>query len=470
MTKIVGRKAEKSVLQEALESSKSELIAVYGRRRVGKTYLVREFYQKEILFEVSGLYNGGLKDQLNNFTKELSKSYNYDIEDTPKTWLDAFTCLEEYLDQVKGTKKKVVFLDEFPWMATSRSKFQMAFENFWNSYCAKRADIIVVICGSAASYMVKKIIKNKGGLHNRISRQIRLLPFNLAETDEFLKTRGLKYTKYDVVQLYIALGGVPHYLEKLKKGMSVSQNIDQICFSKDGGLSDEFNQLFASLFQDSERHMKIIRLLASNNSGFTRNELMEKMKTQSSGDFSLKMEELIESGFVSEEGFYGNKKKLSVYRLSDEYSKFYLKFIDDNKNGGEGTWQQLSATPSYKSWAGFVFESICLKHIVQIKRALRIDAIYSTSSCWSNEYAQIDLLIDRADNVINVCEMKFYNGPYTLDKKYYLNLKNKITELQRDTKTRKNIYVTMITAFGINDNEYSRELVQNSLDIEVLFH
>jgi hypothetical protein len=252
--------------------------------------------------------------------------------------------------------------------------------------------------------------------------------------------------------------------------MSVSQNIDQICFSKDGGLSDEFNQLFASLFQDSERHMKIIRLLASNNRGFTRNELMEKMKTQSSGDFSLKMEELIESGFVSEEGFYGNKKKLSVYRLSDEYSKFYLKFIDDNKNGGEGTWQQLSATPSYKSWSGFVFESICLKHIVQIKRALRIDAIYSTSSCWSNEYAQIDLLIDRADNVINVCEMKFYNGPYTLDKKYYLNLKNKITELQRDTKTRKNIYVTMITAFGINDNEYSRELVQNSLDIEVLFH
>lgn len=469
MTKIVGRKAEKLILEEALNISKSELLAVYGRRRVGKTFLVREYYQKEMIFEVSGLYNGGLKDQLNNFTKELNKRYNSGVGDPPKTWLEAFNCLEKYLDQIKATRKKVVFLDEFPWMATSRSKFQMAFENFWNSYCSKRNDIIVVICGSAASYMVKKIIKNKGGLHNRISRQIRLLPFNLAETDEFLKTRGLKYTKYDVVQLYMALGGVPHYLEKLKKGMSVSQNIDQICFSKDGGLSDEFNQLFASLFQDSERHMKIIRLLASNNRGFTRNELMEKMKTQSSGDFSLKMEELIESGFVSEEGFYGNKKKLSVYRLSDEYSKFYLKFIDDNKNGGEGTWQQLSATPSYKSWSGFVFESICLKHIVQIKRALRIDAIYSTSSCWSNEYAQIDLLIDRADNVINVCEMKFYNGSYTLDKKYYLNLKNKIAELQRDTRTRKNIYVTMITAFGINDNEYSRELVQNSLDIEVLF-
>jgi hypothetical protein len=295
------------------------------------------------------------------------------------------------------------------------------------------------------------------------------LPFNLAETDEFLRTRGLKYTNYDVVQVYMALGGVPHYLEKLKKGMSVSQNIDQICFSKDGGLSDEFNQLFTSLFHDSDRHMKIIRLLANNNKGCTRNELMEKMKTQSSGDFSLKMEELIESGFVSEERFYGNKKKLSVYRLSDEYSKFYLKFIEDNKNGGEGTWQQLSATPSYKSWAGFVFESICMKHIVQIKRALRIDAIYSTSSCWSNAHAQIDLLIDRADNVMNVCEMKFYNGPYTLEKKYYLNMKNKIAELQRDTKARKNIYVTMITAFGINDNEYSRELVQNSLDIEVLF-
>jgi hypothetical protein len=345
----------------------------------------------------------------------------------------------------------------------------MAFENFWNTYCTKRNDLIVVICGSAASYMVQKIIKNKGGLHNRITRKIRLLPFNLYETEAFLLKNGIKFTRYDVIQIYMALGGVPHYLEKLSKGLSVSQNIDKLCFSKDGVLNDEFNQLFASLFDDSERHMKLIKTLAKSNKGLTRNELINQCKLSSSGDFSSKLEELIESGFVTDYPYYQNKKQLTLYRLSDEYAKFYLKFIDNNKNGGDGTWQKLYTTQSYLSWSGFAFETICLKHIQQIKKALRIDAIYTTSSSWFNENAQIDMLIDRSDNVMQLCEMKFYNTVFTIDKSYYLNLKNKIAALQQDTKTRKNIFVTLITSYGIKENEYSKELVHSHLGMDVLF-
>jgi AAA+ ATPase superfamily predicted ATPase len=341
MSKIIGRNLEQALLKEAIDNDKSELIALYGRRRIGKTYLIREYFKTKLVFEMSGLFGGSLKDQLETFNKELIKRTKRTELETAKSWFQAFTMLESYLDKFKSGSKKVIFIDEFPWIATPKSKFLMAFENFWNTYCTKRNDLIVVICGSAASYMVQKIIKNKGGLHNRITRKIRLLPFNLYETEAFLLKNGIKYTRYDVIQIYMALGGVPHYLEKLSKGLSASQNIDTLCFSKDGVLNDEFNQLFASLFDDSERHMKLIKTLAKSNKGLTRNELINQSKISSSGDFSSKLEELIESGFVTNYPYYQNKKQLTLYRLSDEYARFYLKFIDKQKSGGDGTWQQL---------------------------------------------------------------------------------------------------------------------------------
>jgi uncharacterized protein len=469
MSKLIGRIHEKNILKEALDNDKSELIALYGRRRIGKTYLVRQFYHSNLVFEVTGLFGGNMNDQLSNFNKEINKKTGKSDLKTPDSWFTAFTYLENYLNSLKGKKKKVVFIDEFPWIATAKSKFLMAFENFWNNYCTRRNDLIVVICGSAASYMVQKIINNKGGLHNRISRRIRLLPFNLPETDLFLTSKGVKYTQYDLIQVYMTIGGVPHYLEKFQKGLSVSQNIDLLCFNKDGVLNNEFNQLYISLFDNSERHITIIRTLANINKGLTRNELVEKSGIPSGGDFTLKLEELMESGFVSEYLYYQNKKQLTLYRLSDEYSKFYLKFIESNKNSGQGTWLRLSVTQSFNSWSGFAFETLCLKHVYQIKKSLRIDAIYSTNSSWFNENSQIDLLIDRDDNVMNLCEMKFCNAQFKIDKKYYMNLKNKVSELINETKTKKNINIVMVTTYGIRENEYSKELVKNNLDMSCLF-
>ncbi len=471
MTKIIGRKNEVKLLQNALNSNKSELIAVYGRRRVGKTFLIRECYKQHLFFEVTGLFNGTMKDQLSNFSRELSKVKGRGQQEisVPSGWLEAFSLLEQIIDKVRSKKKKVIFIDEFPWLATAKSRFLGAFENFWNHYCTKRSDLVVVICGSAASYMVQKIVNNKGGLHNRITQKIRLMPFDLSETEQFLKYNGIRYTRYDIAQLYMAIGGIPHYLDKVEKGMSVVQNIDSLCFEKDGVLADEFDRLFRSLFDNSEKYLLIVRTLAGFNRGVTRQELIDKSGISGGGDFSWKLTELIESGFVSESPFYKNKKQLSLYRLSDEYSRFYLKFIHANQGNGAGTWQRLFKSQSYISWSGFSFENLCLKHIQQLKRALRIDAIYSLNSSWFNKDAQVDLLIDRDDNIINICEMKFYNTVYTIDKKTYKNLQNKIEAFQRDTNTRKNIFLVMITTHGIKTNEYSNELVQNSLDLNSLF-
>lgn len=459
------------MLENALKSDKAELIAVYGRRRVGKTFLVEQTYGKNIRFELTGLHNGSLNNQLDNFHYVLSSK---DLKfQRPANWLEAFFQLQQYIDQIYSGKKKVIFIDEFPWLATRRSKFLMAFENFWNSYASKRTDLIVVICGSAASYMVKRIIRNKGGLHNRITEKIRLLPFNLHETSLFLKSKKIQYSNYDILQLYMAIGGVPHYLDKLKKGESVAQAIDRLYFMKDAPLRTEFNDVFASLFENHERHNAIVRALAASRKGLTRKEISESCSIPTGGRMTVTLEELEESGFVIKYPAFKNRKKDALYRLNDEYSMFYLKFIEKNTSQGKGTWLTGFNNQSYKSWSGFGFETVCMKHIEQIKAALGVYAVHSLNYSWTERNAargaQVDLLIDRADNIINLCEMKFYNAEFTITKKYANEIREKINTFKMSSGTRKNIFLTMITSFGIKQNMYSMELVQNELTMNCLF-
>jgi hypothetical protein len=345
----------------------------------------------------------------------------------------------------------------------------MWFENFWNSFCTKRKDIVVVICGSAASYMVKNILRNKGGLHNRVTRLIRLEPFNLYETELFLKSRKIQFGKYDVLQLYMALGGIPHYLDKIRKGSSVAQNIDRLCFAKGGELANEFQEVLASLFTDSETHMMMIKVLAETRKGLSRMELLQKCNLTYNGYTSNVLDELTDSGFVTKYQPYAKKERGSLFRLTDEYCMFYLKFIRHHKGQGAGTWNKLTAKQTWKTWAGFTFESICIKHVPQIKSALGIAGVFSLHSSWQNEHAQIDLVIDRDDNRINLCEMKFSNGPFLITKEYYTKLKNKQSQFLRDTGKRKGVFYTFITTYGITQNSYSLQMAENDIKIESLF-
>lgn len=467
---MIGRSYEINRLEESLKSSSSQLIAVYGRRRVGKTYLIRKVYEKFMKFEVTGLYGGNQERQLDIFFDELKRNSNKISEDDkPKDWKGAFELLKTYLNSLRSQSKKVIFIDEMPWLDTHKSDFRMYFGHFWNTFCEKRNDIIVVLCGSAASYMVHNVISNEGSLHARLTYKLQIKPFSLYETKEFLKSKNISWSHYHILHLYIAIGGIPHYLNKVRKGESVVQSIQRLCFDSNGDLVNEFDEIFESLFSHSSSHLSIVRSLGNLGKGISRDELMKKSKHAGGGTFTKALEELIASGFVTKYQAYDKKVRRMLFRLTDEYSKFYLKYIEPNKNQGENFWKTMFQQQSYVSWAGFNFETICLKHVSQLKKALKIEGIHSINSSWSSEGVQIDLVIKRADNWINLCEIKFYNASFKISKNELQGLKNKVSKFKEDTGTKDVVVVTMITTYGVVEDENSQEIIENSFDMDILF-
>ena len=467
---MVGREHEIERLQASLNSNKSELIAVYGRRRIGKTYLVRNIYAKHIKFEFTGLYGGSKDQQLEVFHDELKRvSRKHATTAVPDNWHDAFELLKRYLNSLRGKRKKVLFIDEFPWIDTHKSDFLMYFGHFWNTYCEKRNDLVIVVCGSAASYMVQNIISDRGSLHARITYALEIRPFNLYETKQYLERNNIRWDFIHILHLYIAIGGVPHYLSKVKKGESVVQNIQRLCFSPQGDLVNEFEAVFKSLFSNSALHTAIVRALGKSRKGITKPQLAIDAKVPYNGDFTNALDELEASGFVTSYPAMGKKKKMTLIRLSDEYSRFYLKYMHGSKNQGKDYWKTLSQRQSYITWAGFNFETICLKHIAQIKKALKIEGIHSTNSSWYSDGAQIDLLIERADQWINVCEMKFYDKPYKIGKPQLTGLSNKLNRFKESTRSKHNIALTMLTTYGVEDNDHFRNVVDHSFTMEILF-
>ena len=467
---MIGRNYEINRLLNSLKSNSSELIAVYGRRRVGKTFLIRNIYKEHIKFEVSGLYQGEKEQQLDIFFDELKKaSLRFLEEDRPESWKDAFELLKRYINGLRGKEKKVIFIDEMPWLDTHKSDFRMYFGHFWNTYCEKRNDLIVVICGSAASYMVQNVVSNQGSLHARLTYKLHIKPFTLHETKAFLESKNIHWGHYHILHLYIAIGGIPHYLNKIEKGESVVQTIQRLCFDANGDLVNEFEEIFESLFTHSSSHISMVRALAQTNKGLTREGLIIQSNLHTGGSFTQALEELIASGFVSKYAALNKKSKNTLYRLSDEYSRFYLKYIEPNKNQGANFWKTLFQSQSYLSWAGFNFETICLKHINQIKKALKIEGIHSVNSSWTSKGTQIDLVIKRDDHWINLCEMKFHSSEYTIEKSELENLRNKIALFKSETRTKDVVTITMITTFGITQNANFHEIVENSFTMDILF-
>ncbi len=473
---LIGRTKEQETLRKALLSDESEMVAIIGRRRVGKTFLIRSVYRERIDLEFTGVQNATRREQLESFHFLLQKyARRNTILNLPKNWLEAFHQLITVLENKNTSKKKkVIFFDELPWLATKKSGFLKALGFFWNNWASKN-NIVVVICGSAASWMIQKVVKDKGGLHNRITRRINLRPFTLAETETFLASRHLTLNYYNTILIYMIMGGIPHYLKEIQAGKSAIQNIDDICFSEDGLLADEFSNLYPALFEHSENHIAIIRALAMKWKGLTRAEIIKLGNLSNGGGVTKALDELIHSSFISSYFPFGKKRKDKLYRLTDEYSLFYLHFIERKRRNVKGAWQALSQTSTFKSWSGYAFESLCLKHIEQIKRALQIGGIYSESSSFffaGNQYLpaiQIDLLIDRNDQVINLCEIKFQQSEFIISKSYAEQLQKKIAVFSEISKTKKQLFLTMITTFGTTQNKHSLGLVDNDLKMDVLF-
>jgi hypothetical protein len=473
---IIGREEEKTILGAALYSNEAELIAIYGRRRIGKTYLVRNYFYGNLVFEMTGLHNASLREQLANFSSSLQTAMGMAVPPAPPSnWMDAFQKLDNFLISLPKKKPIVVLFDEMPWLSTPKSGFLQAFGYWWNTRASRIPHLKVVICGSAASWMIKKVFNDRGGLHNRVTHRIRLLPFRLKETEQFLQHHGVKLDRYQVMQLYMAMGGIPHYLKQVKKGESATQNIDKLCFAKNGFLRTEFKDLYHSLFANAGNHEAIVRALSKKPGGMTRPEIIKACGFTTGGWITEVFDELEQSGFISQHIPYDRRVRDAIFKLTDEYSLFYLKFIEDSRASGAGTWLRLSGSASYTSWCGFAFESVCQKHVSKIKHALGISGVYTEHSAWryhpkkGEKGVQIDLLLDRADYCINLCEIKFSTTEFVIDKKYATEIDKKVQVFKQHMKIKKTVFPTMITTYGVKQNIHSTGRIVNEVVMDELF-
>jgi len=473
MDYFIGRTQEIALLTKVFKEQRSAFVAVYGRRRIGKTELIRHVLGEHTVFHLTGIANVTTEQQLANFQAAFERQAPLLLQGAmPKNWFNAFQQLITFLEK-SPEGKKVVFFDELPWLDTAKSDFMPSLEHFWNSWASARQDIMLVVCGSAASWMLNTLIHNRGGLHNRVTTRIRLEPFTLREAEILLKRKNAALDRYQIIQYYMAVGGVPFYLDTFDGALTPMQNIEIQCFSKDGFLRTEFTDLFQSLFTKAERHITIVEAIATKAKGLTREDILKLTKLPNNGHTTHLLDELEESGFIRKYQPFEKTNRHSLYQLVDFYALFYLKFIKNTPFLEGGNWLALTDSPIYKTWCGYAFEQVCLMHVPQIKHALGISGIFAQSSAWrskeSENGVQIDLLIDRRDHVINLFEIKFSNEPYTITKAYAEKLRQKIGVFKAETTTRKAVWLAMLTTFGLKKNDYSGSLVQHDLTMDCLF-
>lgn len=472
---IIGRRSERQIMDKLYASNKVEFLVLYGRRRIGKTYLIREHFADKIVMDFVGSNKETNVVQLANFNRSFEAQCT-DRYEAATDWSEAFFNLAQYLKSLPKTKKAVVFFDEFPWLDKPQSNFLGAFEYFWNQYASKMKHLLFVACGSVASWVIKNLINNYSGLHNRVTQSLEIKPFDLSETEQLLLYKKLKFTRYQIVQLYMALGGVPYYLDLIEKSTSVNQAIDKIFFMKNSPLTKEFTALFASLYKHQEPYIAVIRALAGHHYGLDRSRLIAMSNLPAGGSFNRVVQNLEECGFIVKMVPYGKKNREAVFRLIDMFSIFYIKFVERHKSKRSGAWQSFADSASYKNWCGYAFENISLLHIEEIHHALGISGVHTEVSSWKVEKndiiagAQVDLVIDRKDGIIHLCEAKFSNKPLLVTDKIAKDWANKRSIFEHATKTRKAVVTTLITSYPAQQNHHYRDEVHSEIGIEDFFH
>ncbi len=473
--KLIGRTVEYKVLTSCLTSKGSEFIVVYGRRRVGKTFLIRKAANDKFAFFLTGAHEIPKNEQLINFAITIQKYFKTERLEVPKNWILAFYELSKHLEVLpKGNK--IIFIDELPWLSTAKSCFLPALENFWNSWASLRDDIKLVVCGSATSWMIDNLIHCRGGLHNRITHQIVLEPFTLKECEDYFRSYGFSYSRKQIAECYMIMGGIPYYMSLMDKSKSVAQNVDLLFFAPNARLKYEFSDLYNALFKKACAHIQVVTVLATKGKGLTRQEIVKLAGVTDNGALSTVLEELEKCGFIRSYEPFGNIQKATdkrqksdtIFQLIDFYTLFYFDFIAQNMFRDENFWTTSFNSPIHNTWSGIAFERLCLAHLPQIKKALGISGVQTTACSWRNSSAQIDLLIDRKDDTINVCEMKYSKGKYEINQSYEEKLNDRMETFVSDTGTKKTLLLTLITTEGVKQNTHS-EGVQCEVVIDELF-
>ncbi len=471
---MIGRQQQLAQIESINNSAESAFVAVMGRRRVGKTYLIDNAFAGQIIFQISGIQDGNTKEQLKNFDRILQQRFkkkNIKSND----WGEAFFTLRLCLSNLPKRKKKyVVFLDELPWMATTKSGCLQQLANFWNDYLSKANNFILVICGSASSWLINNVTNDKGGLHNRLTDILRVEPFTIKEVATYLSTRKINWTNTEIVKIYMALGGIPYYLAEIQKSDNATSAIDRLCFSSSGKLRNEYNNLYKALFFNAAIHEKITAALSTSQKGLLRLEIIKKCKLANSGTTTRALEELINCGFIITINQFGKKKRDEVYRLNDEFTNFYHKFIKPQNVLNSNVWKEVTQTQAYKIWLGYTFEYLVYKHIAVLKNALGINGVYTEISTHyynigKQNAMQIDLLLNRKDNTISYCEIKFTEDAYILDKKKYEQLKTKIQNFKKNNAVKKQVQCVYISNGAIKQTAYSNEIIDQNITLNDFF-
>ena len=479
MGTIIGRKSEIEELERLYNSDRPEFVAVYGRRRVGKTFLIKQALKDRITFQHTGVSPVDQEGEKNRMKTQLESFYysllNHGLEgiQMPKSWMETFYLLEQLLMQIDDGSRQVVFLDELPWLDTPRSGFLPAFESFWNGWCSGRDNIMLVVCGSATSWILGNLTRSKGGLYGRLTDEIKLSPFTLKECEDYFTHEEIELSRYDIAQAYMVFGGIPYYLSYFRKGLSFEKNVDKILFGRSPRLKEEFNRLFSAIFRNADDCKKIIRLLATRNSGFTREEIAKSTGLPLGGGLTNTLASLAESDFIQKYSPYGIPGKQERYKLIDNFCLFWLKYVEQNCK--DSSFMSDNVTSDIlKSWHGVAFEQLCWQHIIQIKRALEIGGVKTSLSAWclkGNEEhrgVQIDMLIFRNDNVVNLCEMKFASSPYEIDEDENMRLRERIEALKSTLSPKQTVHLTMVTTYGVAHGKYSG-IVQSQVRLDDLF-
>ena len=476
---IIGRKYEQQLIKERCESGKAELVAIYGRRRVGKTFLVRKMFDDQFAFSFTGIYEASRIVQLENFRAALQQ---YSGQPIPrlKDWFEAFAALRQYLETLAPTSQIIIFLDELPWMDTPRSNFISAFGYFWNSWASDQPNLKLFVCGSATTWMLSHLIGDKRGLYGRVSRAIYLAPFTLGETEAFLRdTKGMVLSRQQVLDTYMILGGIPYYLDMLEVGRPLDESIDRLFFAQGAPLANEFEFLFRSLFKDSKNYRRVVEVLSTKMKGMSRKELIEALKLKGGGQLSEILDNLLKCDFIRKYSAIGKSERDALYQLTDLFSLYHLRFVANSNGQDERFWSNMRNDGSRTAWSGYAFEQICFHHIPQIKKTLGISGILSNVHSWAcrpfvtadgSEWkgGQIDMLIDRADGVINICEMKYAKEEYVIDANYEQHLRERISSFRAATQTKKSLLQTFVTTYGVKRNIHSG-IVASEIKMDDLF-
>ena len=479
---IIGRRNEIDRLRKYIASDRSEFIAVYGRRRVGKTFLVKELLEGQFTFRMTGRENARMADQLLNFSYAMSDFFGE--EKMPGNWTEAFRMLSKAIEK-KEDGAKIIFIDELPWLDTPKSKFVSALEYFWNNWAYYRSDIKLIICGSATSWMLNKIINSRGGLHNRVTHKILISPFTLHETELYFNANGFYYERTEIIESYMAVGGVAYYLSLFENDRSVAENINALCFTKGGELCDEFDKLFRSLFRNADNYLAVINALSMVGKGMTRSDIIARTGLENNGNLSTILNELEQCEFIRSFVPFRKNKKDRLYQLVDPFSLFYFHFIRNQGTFTKDYWLKKIGTGAYNAWTGYAFEIVCLHHIDQIVEGLGISGTVNKPCSWAYRPTkavrdnvdvddrlkvggQIDLLIDRSDRTITVCEMKYCDGEFEIDKAYDNHVQDRLRLFREVEKTSKSLQVAYVTPHGLYNNQYARK-VNRQITAEHLF-